>query len=52
MSTSGKVALITGAGRGIGATIGGRLLEAGFEVHFADANGDRASAHVASLDWL
>lgn len=50
MSTSGKVALVTGAGRGIGATMGGRLLEAGFEVHFADANGDRASAHVASLD--
>ena len=49
MSTPVKVALITGAGRGIGATIGGRLLDAGYEVHFADADGDRAAAHVAAL---
>jgi NAD(P)-dependent dehydrogenase (short-subunit alcohol dehydrogenase family) len=44
-----KVALITGAGRGIGAAIGGRLLDAGYEVHFSDADGRRAAAYVATL---
>jgi NAD(P)-dependent dehydrogenase (short-subunit alcohol dehydrogenase family) len=49
MSAHQRVALVTGAGRGIGATVGARLLGSGFEVHFTDADGDRATAYVAAL---
>ena len=49
MAESSPVALITGGGRGIGATIGVRLLEAGFVVYFADVVGDRARELVQSL---
>jgi NAD(P)-dependent dehydrogenase (short-subunit alcohol dehydrogenase family) len=49
MDASQRVALVTGAGRGIGATVGVRLLKSGFEVHFADANEERVKAYVAAL---
>jgi len=49
MNANQRVALVTGAGRGIGATVGVRLLRSGFEVHFTDANEDRAKACVATL---
>jgi NAD(P)-dependent dehydrogenase (short-subunit alcohol dehydrogenase family) len=49
MGKNERVALVTGAGRGIGAAVGTRLLKSGFEVHFADAIEDRAKAYVAAL---
>jgi NAD(P)-dependent dehydrogenase (short-subunit alcohol dehydrogenase family) len=49
MSAHQRVALITGAGRGIGATVGARLLKSGIEVHFTDADGDRAKACIATF---
>jgi NAD(P)-dependent dehydrogenase (short-subunit alcohol dehydrogenase family) len=49
MDASERVALITGAGRGIGATVGAKLLKSGFEVHFTDVNEDRARAYVTAL---
>lgn len=49
MAISEKVALITGAGRGIGASAGIRLLQGGFHVYFADMNLERANEFVATL---
>lgn len=50
MSEESKVAVITGAGRGIGASAGVRLLEGGFTVYFTDMNLERTQEFVASLD--
>lgn len=44
-----KVAVITGAGRGIGASAGLRLLKEGFVVYFADMNVARAQEFVNSI---
>jgi NAD(P)-dependent dehydrogenase (short-subunit alcohol dehydrogenase family) len=49
MNANQRVALVTGAGRGIGAAVAARLLKSGFEVHFTDTNEDRAKACVAAL---
>jgi len=49
MSAGQRVALVTGAGRGIGTAVGARLLSSGFEVHFTDANEDRVKRHAATL---
>ena len=45
-----KIAIITGAGRGIGATAGIRLLKDGFTVYFTDMNLERTQEFVESLD--
>ena len=45
-----KIAVITGAGRGIGATAGIRLLQEGFTVYFTDMNLERTQEFVESLD--
>jgi NAD(P)-dependent dehydrogenase (short-subunit alcohol dehydrogenase family) len=45
-----QVAVISGAGRGIGATAGMRLLDAGFYVYFSDTNFERAKEFAANLD--
>lgn len=45
----GKVAVVTGAGRGIGAALAGRLVAAGASVVVADLDGDQAQAIAASL---
>ncbi|CAB5241043.1 unannotated protein [freshwater metagenome] len=50
MSAENKVAVITGAGRGIGASAGIRLLEDGFTVYFTDMNLERTQDFVSSLD--
>ena len=49
MSEENKVAVITGAGRGIGASAGVRLLNGGFAVYFTDMNLERTEEFVASL---
>jgi 3-oxoacyl-[acyl-carrier protein] reductase len=49
---SGQVALITGAGRGIGAGIARRLARAGARVAIFDADRASASAVAAELDGL
>lgn len=49
MAQDEKVAIITGGGRGIGATTGLRFLKAGFHVYFADMNFDRVQEFVNSL---
>ena len=49
MGLYGKVALVTGAGRGIGAAIAGALAEAGASVAVLDLDGDNAQATAASL---
>ena len=49
MGTNMPVALVTGAGRGIGAAVGARLLHSGFEVHFTDAIEDRAKTYAATF---
>ncbi|HVZ17155.1 MAG TPA: SDR family NAD(P)-dependent oxidoreductase, partial [Terriglobales bacterium] len=46
---SGKVALVTGAGRGIGAAIAGILSEAGASVMLSDMNESEGQAAVAGL---
>jgi NAD(P)-dependent dehydrogenase (short-subunit alcohol dehydrogenase family) len=49
---TGKVALVTGAGRGIGATIAGAFAEAGADIVVADLNEESAQQtvnHVAGL---
>ncbi len=46
---SGKVALVTGAGRGIGAQIAGTLAAAGARVMATDIDGAGAAATVAAI---
>lgn len=50
MSNPQRVALVTGAGRGIGASIGELLIERGYCVFFTDVVGERADEYVASLN--
>ncbi|MEV0339264.1 SDR family NAD(P)-dependent oxidoreductase [Nocardia sp. NPDC050713] len=49
MKVNGKTAIVTGAGRGIGAAISRRLVEAGARVVVADRDGDAAEGVAASL---
>ena len=44
-----KIALVTGAGRGLGAAIARGLAEAGAEVILADLNGETLTATVAAM---
>lgn len=46
---AGKVALVTGAARGLGAIVGRRLHEAGAQVVFADVRDEEGRALAASL---
>ena len=50
MTFDGRVALVTGAARGIGAAIAQRLADAGATVVVADLDGDAAGAAAATLD--
>ncbi|NQX13835.1 3-oxoacyl-ACP reductase FabG [Microbacteriaceae bacterium VKM Ac-2855] len=49
MTTTQKIALVTGAARGIGAAIAGVLAERGFRVVLADVDAAQASATAAAL---
>jgi len=44
-----KICIITGAGRGIGATAGSALLEAGHTVYFTDVDVKRVDQHLTAL---
>lgn len=50
MQVEGKVAVVTGAGGGIGAAIAGSLVAAGAKVLLADLDGDAAQRVAAELD--
>jgi NAD(P)-dependent dehydrogenase (short-subunit alcohol dehydrogenase family) len=50
MNNNEKIAVITGAGRGIGAAAGVRLLKDGFTVYFSDMDLGRAQEFVDSLN--
>ncbi|MEU4317622.1 SDR family oxidoreductase [Nocardia fluminea] len=49
MKVNRKTAVVTGAGRGIGAAIGRRLVEAGARVVIADRDGDAAESVAESI---
>jgi 3-oxoacyl-[acyl-carrier protein] reductase len=46
---NGKVAIVTGAGRGIGEQVARKLADSGAHVIVADRDGDEAEAVVAAL---
>jgi NAD(P)-dependent dehydrogenase (short-subunit alcohol dehydrogenase family) len=50
MKTSGKISLVTGAGRGIGAATGVKLLSKGYTVYFADLDPRRAQEFISNLE--
>ncbi|HEV7863829.1 MAG TPA: SDR family oxidoreductase [Acidimicrobiia bacterium] len=50
VSLAGRVAVVTGAARGIGAGIAGRLAEAGAEVVLADLDGEAAAGVAKELE--
>ncbi len=52
MQTEGKVAIVTGAGAGIGAAIAQRLVENGVSVTVSDINGSAAAEVAASLNVI
>jgi len=52
MDVSGKVAIVTGGGNGIGRAIARKLNEAGSKVVIADLNGENASAVAAEVNGL
>lgn len=52
MQTVGKVAIVTGAGAGIGAAIAQRLVEHGARVTVSDINADAVEATAASLNSI
>ena len=52
MQIEGKVAIVTGAGAGIGAAIAQRLVEHGAKVTVSDINGETASLTAAQLNRI
>lgn len=52
MDIDGKVAIVTGAGAGIGAAIAQRLVENGVDVTVSDLNAEAAAATAAALNGI
>jgi NAD(P)-dependent dehydrogenase (short-subunit alcohol dehydrogenase family) len=49
LNLDGKIALVTGAGRGIGARISAKLVEEGCSVYVADVNAESAKVSAAAI---